>query len=150
MNMNEYIRKSVEPNFIPRDPHSHAFSLLKPEKTPKEIYEILTKDILLANISDDRLLRLYQREAQVLTRIFELMKRNERTQEELRRVFDVLFVSFEAELGLTRAKDGTERKLQNSFDVEIEPRVTGFKVPSFLRRKKKDDYTQYLEEGIYE
>jgi len=93
----------------PDNPFGHAIQLL--ENEPGEVLDfssIFDKQGMLAIIKDDRFVRLYQREINALIILYGLAKQDER----LMALFKACRAQLFAELGITRAKEGEERKHQ--------------------------------------
>ena len=93
----------------PTDQFSHASFLVEVERTPvAQFSQLVQKEVMLANLSDDSHIRLYQNDGNILTGIFSFTK----IEPCLSELFYYLYYSWQMELALTRAKDANERKLQ--------------------------------------
>ena len=106
-----YLRSTMKNRILPDDPFKHAYAIL--ESDDDEIHEfskLAEKRVLLANISDDKMLRLYQNDMILLCQLFDMSRR----EDQLRSFFLKTYYGWIGELSLTRAKDGLERRLQAS------------------------------------
>lgn len=94
----------------PDDPYKHAYSLLDTddEDIRLQFQKIVEKHVLLANISDDRMLRLYQNDVIILCQMLDMARR----EPQFANFFMKTYYGWRGELALTRAKEGMERKLQ--------------------------------------
>lgn len=107
----EYINKTQQGKPVPKDPYSHATYLISTEQEKiAEFYQLINKEVVLASIRDDLILKLYQRDITILVDIFSMALRDPDMQE----VFLNRYYGWIGELALTRTKDGAERKLQGS------------------------------------
>lgn len=112
MGVKEYLKELSRGYILPKDPYSHSFLLIESgeDEDIRTFAKIIDRQILLANISDDRMLKLYQNDAVILVELFDMARRDE----SIAPVFLMLYYQWKSELALTRVKDGTERKLQAS------------------------------------
>lgn len=116
------MRDARKSRYIPKDPFSHASSLLdtSDEDEVAGFSALVRGEAMLANIGDDRMMRLYQNDAIILTHLFQMAQQ----MPELRQMFATLYFGWKAELCLTRAKNGAERKLQAGVGTNYVPQET--------------------------
>jgi hypothetical protein len=105
---------------VPQNAFSHAFTLvdISSQDDVKNFSAILEKHILLANIGDDRKIRLYQNDIILLTNLFDMASR----EPALLTLFKQLYFGWKGEIAITRTKDGLERKLQATAGKGYAPR----------------------------
>ena len=105
---------------VPQNAFSHAFTLvdISTQDDVKNFSAILEKHILLANIGDDRKIRLYQNDIILLTNLFDMAIR----EPALLTLFKQLYFGWKGEIAITRTKDGLERKLQATAGKGYAPR----------------------------
>lgn len=94
--------------YYPKDQFSHGTLLLEGISGR---FGIVDKQERLANVGDDYTLRFYQTDLHLLICLKELAEREPR----LKKLAEVLETSWKDQLGITRAKDSNERKLQASI-----------------------------------
>lgn len=94
--------------FLPQDQFQHAAYLIEPSEMPKEFSELIDKHMMLGNIDDDIVMRLYQTDLFYLVKLYEMSIRDPA----LRPVFNTLWVGFLGEIAITRNKKAMERQLQ--------------------------------------
>ena len=99
--------RTVQPR--PTNAFEHATALLEQGNTDVMVMQdIITYELKLANLSDDRLVMLYQKEGHTLTEMYSMAMRDKRFMG----VFKRWFVNYELELATTRAKNAKERDMQ--------------------------------------
>lgn len=109
--LQEYINSNRKTKPTPKDPYAHASFLLGSEQEAiSEFNQLISNEAKLSFIRDDRLLRLYQKDITYLVALFAMARKDP----DMREVFLNLYYGWLGELALTRAKDGTERKLQGA------------------------------------
>lgn len=109
--LQDYVNSTRKIKPTPKDPYAHAAFLLGSEQEAiSEFNQIISNEAKLSFIRDDRLLRLYQKDITYLVALFAMARRDP----DMREVFLNLYYGWLGELAITRAKDGTERKLQGS------------------------------------
>ena len=107
--MQTYIRKTEQGKPLPNDPYKHGAYLLESDKDViEDFYQLINKDVLLANISDNKLMALYQIDINLLMDMFGLAL----IDKDMVDVFSIRYYGWLGELAITRTKDGAERKLQ--------------------------------------
>ncbi len=107
--ISDYVRTTMKNRLLPDDPYKHQYALLdSDEEDITEFNKIAEKRILLANISDDKMMRFYQNDLILLCQMLDMAKR----EPQLRNFFLKTYYGWVGELSLTRAKDGLERRLQ--------------------------------------
>ena len=107
--LDSYMKEISMSKGSPDNPFAHATRLL--ENEPGEVLNfssIFDKQGMLAIIKDDKYVRLYQREIASLITLYGLAKLDPR----LMPLFMAARAQLFAELGITRAKEGEERKHQ--------------------------------------
>lgn len=107
--LESYMKEISKSRGSPDNPFGHASRLL--ENEPGEVLDfssIFDKQGMLAIIKDDKYVRLYQREISCLISLYGLAKIDPRLMDFFKAARAQLF----AELGITRAKEGEERKHQ--------------------------------------
>jgi len=108
--------------FVPKDAYGHAaFLISSPTSTPKDFCDLMEKEFLLSNISDDRMLYIYQEKARLLISLFSMAKR----EKQLIDLFLTLYYQTLSELNLTRAKDGLERKMHGALSGYVPREALG-------------------------
>lgn len=105
---------------VPQNAFSHAFTLvdISTQDEVKTFSSILEKHILLANLGDDRKIRLYQNDIILLTNLYDMQLR----EPALYTLFKQLYYGWKGEIAITRTKDGLERKLQATAGKGYAPR----------------------------
>lgn len=116
----EFIGAMQGGKIVPQNAFSHAFTLvdISSQDDVKNFSAILEKHILLANIGDDRKIRLYQNDIILLTNLFDMTTR----EPALLTLFKQLYFGWKGEIAITRTKDGLERKLQATAGKGYAPR----------------------------
>lgn len=136
-----HFSKIEDVGFIPKDEYGHGVYMIKPDKEDVNTFQqILQKQILLANIGDDTMLRYYQNDIVNLTSLFGMQKRDP----SLRQLFLELYYGWLNELGLTRTKDGMERKMQASvgkYNLQEILKGYGIDLPH-LQGQQEDELNQ--------
>ena len=96
---------------------THAANLLRPDSSGDilEFNQICGKNLALAVIESDILLRLYQNDEILLTEAFAFALRDKR----LKPLFMMMCYSWYGELIATRAKNGKERTMQGGPGVGV-------------------------------
>lgn len=113
MKVADYMDEIRKGKFVPKDPFSHATMLIETEEEAVKLFsKIVEKQVILSNIDDDRMLRLYQNDAVLLTSLFSMANRAK--DGSLSEFFFAIYYGWRGELALTRTKDGLERKLQGT------------------------------------
>jgi len=104
------IRYFFDPEKVPpKNPFEHAYRLLKsPPKNVTDFKDLIHEFVLLANLGDDRILRAYQVDFDLLTMLLDARNRDPR----LTPLFRALYTQTIIELAMTRAYKGLERQLQ--------------------------------------
>jgi hypothetical protein len=107
--INKYMDTLRKARVYPDDPFKHAYSLIDTDDDVIVTFsKLVEKRILLANISDDRMLRFYQNDVILLCQFLDMARR----EPSLENFFLKTYYGWVGELALTRTKDGMERKLQ--------------------------------------
>ena len=125
----EYMRALGKGKAPVDNPYQHNKDLIDNEKDDVvKFSEIVDKFWMLNNVKDDQLIRIYQREGRLLTKLFDMKKR----EPELEGMFHVLYFGGRGELSITRNKqgEGNERKMQanTSWRYEPQPGAGGYGV----------------------
>lgn len=129
---------------IPRNEFEHSTMLLEPGKMPNkpEIMELIQKEIILANIQDDQLLRIYQLQFNAIIEFYDMGL--------WASVGENLYTKLMAELALSRAKGNAER----IYQAGAIPNLTGGRVEgigSFFQssqRKREQEQRERENEGM--
>jgi len=107
----DYINKLQQGKPVPKDPYSHATFLISTEEDKiHEFHQLISKEVILASIRDDKVLKLYQRDITILVDLFSMALRDP----DMAEVFINRYYGWIGELSITRTKDGSERKLQGA------------------------------------
>jgi len=135
-NMSQYLEQNRKGKTLPDDPFKHATNLMENEQeNVAKFTELVDKKILLANISEDRMMRLYQNDIVLLTELFDMAQR----EPQLKNFFCKIYYGWTGELSLTRTKDGTERKLQavpgGSYAPKEQLSGYGMNLPQFTEQE---------------
>ena len=109
------MRQRVAP---PKDPWSHAHSLLTNDDQTTADDDVVNKQAQLSFIGDDKMLRLYQNDEIILTQ----MKNMAQREPALAPVFGVMYQAWIGELKLTKVLKGMERQLQGTTGGSYLPR----------------------------
>jgi hypothetical protein len=152
--MKTYFNEMRKTQVYPKTEFEHAYSMLDTshEEEMQEFSQIVEKQVLLATISDDALMRLIQNDIHLLTNMFDMAMR----EDEFKEVLRVCYFAWRGELMITRTKDGTERKLQGAVQPSYHPSqsIGGYSMPQqedqrevdainrLLRRKKNNQETR--------
>lgn len=116
--MDDYFGGVQRGRISPKDPFSHAAWLLTPDDNKLPSDDVVDKQVQLSYIGEDRMLRLYQNDAMILTQI-----KNMATREDcLVPVYLVLEGAWRSELKLSRTLKGMERQLQGTTGGAFVPR----------------------------
>jgi hypothetical protein len=102
----------------PKDPWSHAHSLLTNDDNVTVDDDVVNKQAQLSFIGDDKMLRLYQNDEIILTQ----MKNMAQREPALAPVFGVMYQAWIGELKLTKVLKGMERQLQGTTGGSYLPR----------------------------
>lgn len=144
--LQEYINKSNQGKPTPKDPYAHATYLISSDNEKiSEFHQILNKDIMLATISNDQLLKYYQRDITLLMDLFGMALRDS----DMAEVFTVRYYAWLGELGITRTKDGLERKLQASIGQSgYAPRenMLGLGVPAIPQQEQEKNRVNIVKQ----
>lgn len=148
----DYIAQGMFYANVPKDQFSHQFMMIhKPPKEIKRFDDLLSSEILLGNIEDQRTMLLAQRDFYYLNRFYDMGVRSKGVMS----LFISLYYPWKGQMRMTSIMEGRERDLQ-SFLIPEEP-ATGFKLPFFKKKKKtqgKRRITDYMtpqqEEMTYE
>ena len=98
-------------SILPKDQYQHNAFLISKDEDPLTTFQsLLNKHIMLAyiNTKDVKLMRLQQNSAILLTRMFDMARR----EPELVNTFKVIYFGWVYELAMTRAGGGRERIYQ--------------------------------------
>lgn len=136
---------------IPQDEFSHKHSLINNPESKKVVTfdDFLSKEFAVAYIKDDRMLQL--KSAHIRLVQIPLLQMKEECQDKVFKIvledlFNFFHIAFLADLKMTRAKEGFERKLQaRIFDAETQ-KQQGFGIPKIRR----DEDGGMKEERIYD
>lgn len=110
--MEDFMKAIEKGAGTPDNAFGHQYKLL--ENEPSEVADfsnIFDKQGMLAILKDDKWISIYQREIACLINLYGLSKRDKR----LGPLFKARRAKLFAELGITRAKEGEERKHQASL-----------------------------------
>jgi len=100
--------------YLPDNQFAHSMLLLKPlPETIEDFNQLLNQNLLLGDISDNRLLRLYQNDIMWVVNFFSMAKNGGKTGEAIKMVFDALYWNLVMEIRMTAIKGGKERYLQS-------------------------------------
>ncbi len=117
-----FIGKSTDLKFIPKDPYSHASHLISVEdKDVGTFQQLLNKHVLLGNVDSDELMRFYQTDVYFLTHFYQMSGRDEG----LKNFFQIQYSAWVHEIALTRAKGGMERWLQSLLQT-LPQKIPGY------------------------
>ena len=114
---------------LPKDPYQHGMQILETKREKLEkLSQLVSNEIKLANVGDDKLLALYQIDGLILTNIFGMALDDE---EDMRAFFETQVTAWFIELAFTRAKGGKEREQQANLGRGYFPgeRVPGATLP---------------------
>ena len=106
----KYARETRESGRLPQNSNEHQYMLVTSDNLrPENFREMLNKHMLLGNISNDQLMRLYQNDINLLTFLFDMGQKNKA----LKNIFEVLYASWVMEVRFTMVKGGKEREFHN-------------------------------------
>ena len=95
----------------PHDGFAQAALLLESDHSKVQAFtQICEKQMMLANISDDKYLRYVQTDLALLTHLFDMSQRDVQVAP----FFLTMYYTIKSEVQLTRAKDGLEIKAQHA------------------------------------
>jgi len=116
----EMLGEEDENEFRPETQYDHAYALLQKDRSKKfkAFRDLHSKNILLGNIQNDKIMLLLQTDVAILTQLFDMGLRDEQT---IMPIFDMLWSTLINQINLTRAQGGLERKLQ----VFSQPDISG-------------------------
>jgi len=134
-----YMESLKRSHIYPDDPYKHAYSMIDNDDDGSLVTfnKLVEKRVLLANISDDRMLRLYQNDVILLCQMLDMARR----EPQLQNFFLKTYYGWVGELALTRAKDGMERKLQatpGGFQPRSDMGGYGANMPQFQEQEKEE------------
>lgn len=137
--INRYMNTLRKARVYPDDPFKHAFSLIDTEDDEGLVTfsRLVEKRILLANISDDRMLRFYQNDVILLCQFLDMARR----EPNLQNFFLKTYYGWVGELALTRTKEGMERKLQataGGYAPRSDMAGYGAQMPQFQQVEKEE------------
>jgi hypothetical protein len=125
-NLGEYAAKSARIENMPKNEFEHAEGLLHSEYEEDAEFlrasQIVDKYMQLCNVSNDKLLRLIQKDAQYLTHYRYIAER----EPELRPFFVNLVHGWRNEILVTKMHKGKERDMQGSVDKGFTPQGTPY------------------------
>lgn len=124
--MRTYLTNMMKMQALPRNEYEHGAHLLQTEDFLEKdrgvavgkFSKLITQNVLLGNISNDQLMRLYQIDITLLTHMFDMAVR----EDALVPVFNVLYYGWVNEIQLTRTKEGAERKHQATYGTAYSPK----------------------------
>ena len=135
----------------PDNPYSHSYRLIRnPKEEVKKFSDLLHEHLMLANFGDERLLTLYQEEADSLSEWFQMAKEH---PDILMDTFQKLYWSFILRVEFTRSFKGLERLLQAVFlKIPKVEEATGFGglLQKISGKKPKSPEDLLMEMLIYE
>jgi len=134
MDMDNYIEQVMKEKQIPRSQWEHAFALLESEQRNNEYSKLVDSPVQLAHIKDDRLMRLYQNDAILLTHMKAIANRSP----EFKPLFEQIYNEWRNEILMSKA-NGNERKLQASVGSNYTPRGS-------LDQGFGQDYMNYMQQ----
>ena len=148
MGLIDFARGIKTGNYIPKDAYSHASYMISADEQTdnydfdkSEFRKLINKHVLLANVNDDRMLRLYQNDVICLTSLFDMALREPRLQE----LFLELYFGWRAELSLTRIKDGKERTQQAEVNGRVQNQYTGYGEYIMDERQREEEEKNFLK-----
>jgi hypothetical protein len=108
----------------PKDPFSHAGYMVQESDNDKiSAFSMLCdRWVMLSNLSGDLMMRYYQTDIQLLTMLYGMALNNPK----LFQMFQTFYYGWKGELGITRAKDGDERKQQGQINGGQQSNRTGW------------------------
>jgi len=138
-NVKTYMEGLRRSRVYPDDPFKHSYSLIDTDDSEEigKFYKIVEKHVLLASISEDRMLRLYQNDVILLCQMLDMARR----EPQLQNFFLKTYYGWRGELMLTRAKDGLERKLQataGGYQPKGNMQGYGTDMPQFQQQEKEE------------
>jgi len=129
---NRFMEKISKSKGKSDNPYGHADGLLdNPNAEVKEHAHVFDRSALLATIKTDEMIRTYQKEAALLIELYDMSL----AETELRSLFLTRRTAFYAELGLTRTKNGEERKHQ----AELGGYNSGQQLPGYGSQEEYDE-----------
>lgn len=142
------IRDLIRSLAPPDNPYAHQYMLLFSSKTDVQKFsDLLNEHIMLANFGNERILTLYQEEADTLADLFKLAKEHP----ELRDLFNKAYWSFLIRVDFTRAFRGMERLIQaGPLKLPKVPEATGFGGMLGRREQPKDPQEALMEMLFYD
>lgn len=128
---NRFMDKLSKTKGKSNNPYGHADGLLdNPNPEVSAHAQVFDRSALLATIKTDEMIRTYQKEAALLIELYDLSCK----EPELQSLFQTRRAAFYAELGLTRTKNGEERKHQ----AELGGYISGQQLPGYGTQDEDD------------
>lgn len=134
---------------LPDNPYAHQVFLIKnPKKQVEDFGDLVHEHLMLGNFGKDRILALYQEEADALVTLFSLARKFPRV---FGNMFRRSFWSFIIRVDLTRAHKGLERLIQaGPLKLPEVPEATGFGgLMEKVTGKKKSPEDILMEQMLY-
>lgn len=126
--------------YYQKEPFQHGGYLIDTDVPDvSEFQRIVDTQILLANL-DNSVIRFYQRDAQLLTEMFDMARRCP----ELVPFFKKIYYGWKAEVQMTRTKDGLERKMQANIGIGYVPKE------ALLGYGQLDQQVQEQEQNLFD
>jgi len=117
--ISDFIKATKQIGQIPKDQFGHSWQLLSRDDVKINRYPLMQQNpILLANIKNNQLIRLYQNDFLILTSFYNMGIRYSPMFD----IFEFLYYGWEGELGITRTKDGKERIIQAMSSTGYRPK----------------------------
>jgi hypothetical protein len=144
----KYIERSSFYSNIPDNPYAQQYQLInKPSKKIEHPDEIVDSTIQLGNIKDSKTMILYQRDARLLNRFYDLASRSDGVAS----LFNTIYFGWRGEIKLTASLEGRERMLQSFLEPTEQARGFTFMQKRKEKKRKKQlmDYMSPDQGGGY-
>lgn len=137
----DYVSKSSFYANMPDNPYAQQYMIV--HKPPVKIVhpdQIVDGTIQMSYIKDAKAMVIYQRDARLLTRLFDMATRSEG----LTSFWETLYFSWRGEIKMTAALEGKERNLQSFLEPEMAARGFSFPWSKKTKSNKKKQLMDYM------
>ena len=150
----KYFQKAATFMRLPDNPYAHAIYLISSKgrivNEESDFNELEDPNALLGFIGNDRMIQLNQNSIMLLMNFKAMAKKDPNMFAE---IFQVIYHGWKFSIRFTANKDGTERRMQNSFpSIEtagLEGYGKSWQKEEERRRKAEEEAQQKLTGGLY-
>jgi hypothetical protein len=141
--INDYVKDMIQDKNMPRNEWEHAYFMIESEQKNNEYSKLVDVPVQLANIKDPRLMRLYQRDVILLTKMKSMSKRSML----FKGTCDLIYNEWRNEVLMSKA-NGDERKLQASTGGKFSPRGSldgGLRPDPYIEMMEEEDNRTFMQ-----